>query len=562
MKKLYIFTSLLISIFTYGQLTVQVAHTFGGSANDAPSTIDVANDGSVYITGNFKGTVDFDPSNAVSNLTSDGSSNIFIQKLDSSGNLLWVKKINPKMAQSFLASKVTPDGSLLITGTFNNTIDIDPGVGVTSITSSADTDTFILKLDCNGNFIWGKNLITASTYFEYVSAIDCDITGNIYVAGYYLGICTIGETAVPNNGAYDGFILKMDFNGNASWTKRMGGQSYDAFTTLKVGADNAILLSGYYGETVDFNLGSDTYNLIAAGQQDGFLMKLDTNGNFLWAKSFGGDRFDNVPDFQLLSDGSIVVILNLTSTSITMNVAGSDVIFTNNINPTYVGDEYIILKTDSASNVLWAKQFGLPANDIAAHIEVDQSNKIYISGNFMNTVDFNPSSDINNLTSSGNTDIFIQCLTSDGNFHSAHKIGGSGEDSSYNFAYKDNSLYFIGTFVNTINLNPNDGETALNFTSNGGTDYFYSKYGVSNLSTFENNFDREVLLYPNPSNGIFNIQKENFKDNHVKIYDFSGRLIKQLALNSKVTTSRLAKGIYLLEVSAPEGKVAKKLIVQ
>src|SRR5690606_28763621 len=101
-------------------------------------------------------TVDFDPGIGVFNLTSNGSSDVFIQKLDVSGNFLWAKSFGGGPSSSAAAFSITIDnnGNIYTTGRFWATVDFDPGVGVYNLTSNGRHDIFIQKLDVNGDFLW------------------------------------------------------------------------------------------------------------------------------------------------------------------------------------------------------------------------------------------------------------------------------------------------------------------------------------------------------------------------------------------------------------------------
>lgn len=121
----------------------------------------------VYITGQFFGTVDFNPGAGTSNMTSAGGYDFFICKLDASGSYLWAKSLgglNPDVSyggnnfNSAKALSVDALGNIFTIGTFEGTADFDPNAGVSSITSSGFYDVFICKIDNSGNFVWAFNL--------------------------------------------------------------------------------------------------------------------------------------------------------------------------------------------------------------------------------------------------------------------------------------------------------------------------------------------------------------------------------------------------------------------
>jgi len=116
--------------------------------------------GNVYVTGYFSGTVDFDPSVATFNLTSAGSTDIYIAKYSSAGALLWAEQMGGSGADEGTAITFDGSGNFMLAARFNGTVDFDPGAGVANFTSNGNSDMFFGKYDSNGNFLWGKSIGT------------------------------------------------------------------------------------------------------------------------------------------------------------------------------------------------------------------------------------------------------------------------------------------------------------------------------------------------------------------------------------------------------------------
>jgi hypothetical protein len=129
------------------------AKSIGGANYDYCKEINVDENGNVFATGFFQGTADFDPSPSIFNLTSSGSSDIFITKLDSSGNFLWANKIGGTGDDRGQSLKTDKSGNIIISGAFSSTVDFDPGISVNNLVSSGLQDIFIGKYDKNGSFI-------------------------------------------------------------------------------------------------------------------------------------------------------------------------------------------------------------------------------------------------------------------------------------------------------------------------------------------------------------------------------------------------------------------------
>ena len=182
----------------------------------------IDNKGNVYIAGIFQGTADFNPGIGVYNLTAIGQCDIYVCKLDTSGNLVWAKQIGGFDQERSSAITVDTKGYVYLSGLFRGTVDFDPSPGVSMLTSPTAPSSFISKFDTSGNLVWAKGAITASTKVFTVSTlgftlISVDSSGNVYTAGSFRdsvdfdpGASTFILNALHNNvnDAIDGFILK------------------------------------------------------------------------------------------------------------------------------------------------------------------------------------------------------------------------------------------------------------------------------------------------------------------------------------------------------------------
>jgi hypothetical protein len=132
--------------------------------------------------GAFFNTVDFDPGTGVANLTAAGQSDIFISKLDASGNFLWARRIggaNPDLGQALALDAA---GNVYVTGRFEGVVDFDPGAPVINLASS-NADVFVLKLDAGGNLVWAANVNGSG--FDVGNAMAVDADGHVLIAGNF-----------------------------------------------------------------------------------------------------------------------------------------------------------------------------------------------------------------------------------------------------------------------------------------------------------------------------------------------------------------------------------------
>ena len=415
------------------------AAKFGGTNVDEGSSIVTDASGNIYTTGYFYGTVDFDPSAGTYNLTSAGGNDIFISKLDASGNFVWAKQLGGTNDEKGNSIVVDASGNIYTTGNFAGTVDFDPGAGTFGLASTGNYDIFISKLDASGYFVWAKKM--GGTSSDYGYSITVDATGNVYTTGYFSGTVDfnpdnpdINVYNLTSYGSIDIFISKLDASGNFVWAKQLGGTSTDIGYSIMVDLTGNVYTTGYFSSTADFDPGTGIYNLTSSGgSYDIFISKLGASGNFIWAKQLGGTSSDIGNSIALDAIGNVYTtgyfygtadfdpgtgIYNLIS-------AGSSDIF--------------ISKLDTSGNFVWAKKMGGTSDETGFSIAVDALGNVYSTGYFAGTADFEPGAGTNNLISAGSSDIFISKLDTSGNFVWAKKMGGTSTDQGNSIAVDANN---------------------------------------------------------------------------------------------------------------------------
>ncbi|SFA72941.1 Por secretion system C-terminal sorting domain-containing protein [Flavobacterium swingsii] len=287
---LLLFFMLLSSATTQAQnTTLAWAKTMGSTGNDISRSVAVDAVGNIYTTGFFAGTVDFDPNAGVANLTSAGSTDIFVSKLDATGNLVWAKVLGGISNDIGYGIAVDASGNVYTTGCFAGTVDFDPNAGTTNLTSAGGYDIFISKLDASGNFVWAKAMGSTSNDIGYGFTVDA--SANVYTTGVFAGTVDFdpnaGTTNLTSAGNQDIFVSKLEANGNLVWAKAMGSTTNDIGYGIAVDASGNAYTTGGFSATADFDPNAGTNNLTSAGGADIFVSKLDASGNLVWAKAMG-----------------------------------------------------------------------------------------------------------------------------------------------------------------------------------------------------------------------------------------------------------------------------------
>ena len=343
------------------------------------SSVAVDGSGNVYTTGYFTGTVgtvDFDPGPGVFNLTSTGRSDIFVSKLDSAGNFVWVRQMGGSAAGNDVA--VDGSGNVYTTGSFSGTADFDPGAGVFNLTS-AGGPVFVSKLDSAGNFVWVRQM--GGTNSGSGNDVAVDGSGNVYTTGRFRGTADFDPGAGVFNlaaGGFDIFVSKLDRAGNFVWARHMGGTGDDTGYGVAVDDRGNVYTTGDFSGTADFDLTS-------TGASDIFVSKLDSAGNFVWARHMGGTTsFDRGLGVAVDGSGNVYTtgLFHLTADF----DPGAGVF---NLTPPSCGrpsatctatPDMFVSKLDSAGNFVWARHMGGTGYDQGHGVAVDDRGNVYTTG--------------------------------------------------------------------------------------------------------------------------------------------------------------------------------------
>lgn len=509
-------------------------------ANDLGYGVVVDGAGNVYSTGIYSGIVDFDPGPGTFTLSSNaGSTDIFISKLDAAGNFVWAVSLGGTgSGEAGYAITLDPSGNVCATGYYQGTPDFDPGAGTFTLTAAAQSDIFVLKLSAAGNFIWAKSF--GGFTGDYGYGIKTDASGNIYIAGGYQGA----------------YISKLDASGNIVWAHTIANT---LARSIDLDASGNVLVTGDFGGTVDFDPGAGVSNITSGGMEDAFVLKLNSSGNFAWAKNLSGT--DRSYGYGVTADVSGNVYSTGRFRAMTDFDPGAG---TFTLTPVALDDIYVS-KLDANGNFVWAKKIGASLTDYGYSITTDALGNVYFGGTFQGNTDFDPGAGVFTLSSYGGMDVFICNLDPAGNFIWAGNMGSSTNDYCFGITLDaSNAIYATGYFANTCDFDPNSG--TFNLISNGGVDAFVVKLnalgtGINESKTLQ---DNSPVVYPNPSNGEFLLSFKNELSGVATIVDMMGKEIlrkefnntKQLELN--ITT----KGLYFVQLESEGKRSVTKLVVQ
>ncbi|MGZ3884119.1 MAG: SBBP repeat-containing protein [Bacteroidia bacterium] len=569
-KTVLLFLSLFPFVSALAQLPNFVwARQLGASGPDLGSSVAVDIAGNVYTTGTFEGTVDFDPGPGTYLMSSAGSDDAFISKLDASGNFVWAISLGSVNLDRTWGITLDGGGNIFTTGTFQGTVDFDPGPS--SYTMNSGTGgrftAFVLKLDPSANLIWAKQL----GYGGYAEgrAIGVDPGDNVIITGYCNGTCDFDPDPTTYNlisASSDIFISKLNSSGNLIWAHIFGGANVDQGTSLYVDAASNIYTSGFFNDTADFDPGPAVFNLNSTGlyTDDIFISKLDRSGNFVFAKAIVGPGTEISNGITLDGAGNIYTCGRFANGADMDPGPGTYTMAAKGIADAYVS------KFDTLGNFIWARQFQGNSTEGASNMKTDLAGNIYVTGYFSDTCDFDPGIGTYTLIAAGSSDLFITKLNAAGNFNWAMRAGSSGTTTSMgcdgNAIFTDvaGAIYTTGYFVNTCDFDPGAG--VYNMSSAGATDAFILKLSQGATPVNEINSSFSFGVFPNPTSGACDVilKKSNGLPCSARLYNAIGQLISEKNNMTgpafSIDLTEQCSGMYFLELTTAEKAERVKII--
>lgn len=205
------------------------------------------------------------------------SDDILIVKLNSAGQMVWTKTLGGAGRDRAQDIIELSNGSFVVTG-------------YTTSSPASYYDAFLYKINSSGDSLWYKLYSTGSFLYDDANSVRALSNG-----GFLMG----GQSANGANG-FDQFLIRTDDSGNVLWTKKFGTAATDNIEYIAVG-NNCFYLAG---GTAGAGMGGD----------DGYVVKTDTVGNVIWAKTYGGSFPDDFHTVQITGDGGLIMAGTTSST--------------------------------------------------------------------------------------------------------------------------------------------------------------------------------------------------------------------------------------------------------
>lgn len=525
-----------------------------------------------------------------------GNQDVFLTKTDANGDAVWVKAFTGLKDNAALDVTTDTNNNIYLTGFFqgsgSNSFDADPSAftyPLSQVAMIASRDTFVIKLDSNGDFVWAKQFSNQyGAVNEDGKGIRVDSNGNVFILGDFMvadfdpsstnqfilcanndGTTITTEIDCVSNSSIgnstDTYIVKLDTNGDLIWAKQLrslGASSSKAIArAMDMDTNGNIYLSGRFNEQIDLDPSTTTDALFNTnGDYDAFLVKLDNNGDYVWGSTFGSATADE-PSRLYYINNKIYITGYVSGTTDFDPSAGTNSISINGLSAGFVS-------TFDANTGAYESTYTVDGNDTTGVAEKIFSvsiydDKMYIAGTFEGTADFDvATTGTVTSTSNGAADTFLTIIDNTTGAYQEHFIVGGTDSEPYAWADINNGMVFYsGNFRSaTVDFNPFSGTDTQNLVST--TSCFISTFTPNTLTLRNDDFrvNDNILLYPNPVTNQINFSNSN-EINNFEIYSIDGKLIKANTVNSNsIDVSDLAKGTYIIQVKGENFIHSKKFI--
>jgi|GEM_PF-5874467 len=314
----------------------------------------------------------------------------------------------------------------------------------------------------NLNYVWAVGNNQGGTNISYAYFETTDASGNVYVAGTFMGTVDFdpgaGVVSKTSNGNEDVFLSKFDQNGVLQWNRTFGGTGTETVFGLELATGTSLYLTGtFISPTVNFNTsGSDIKT--NAGGSDVYVTKISTINTYQYTKQIGGAAVDDVGAVAVDNNNNVLIFGRFMGTVDFDPNAGVQ-------NMTAATTGLYMLKLTSGGNFVWSKMWqgsSSYSDQENIDIKVDASNNYFIVGEYFNSMDFDPNAGVQTMTSVqpavGN--IFLLKLDQTGNYLTSKSYNCPSLDVNIELDNSGN-VYLTAMAFGTVNVG------SLSYTTSG-----------------------------------------------------------------------------------------------
>jgi len=331
--------------------TIEWSRTYGGSDGKSDvRQILTLNDGYIVAGESYASRDDISGHHGTT-----ATSDIWIMKLDTRGNILWSKSIGGTGIDAAMWITKTPDKKFVLTGFTYSTDGDFAGMR----TDNQTCDSFVMKIDETGKIEWTK-IFGGSKNDEGVQIELSNDNSRYYIIGstWSNDRNVANKNHGGNSGTADGWVFAIDLNGNLLWSECYGGSDEELFWAIDSDSTGNIFVTGST-RSDDGQIPSSKHG--SRGSSDIWYLKLDQEGKILSNRCFGGSGDDDSQGIRVMDTGEIFLIGSTRS---------NDGDVTNNHGGNSGSSDIWLLKLDPRETILWQKCFGGSGDDSAMRFGV------------------------------------------------------------------------------------------------------------------------------------------------------------------------------------------------
>jgi len=467
--KFYFFLFFLFTVSITWCQSFEWLKTAGGMKSDKGTKTVTDADGNIFMTGYYNEEADFGPLNTGFSFSS--SKEVYVAKVDTNGNFLWVRNGLNYYDDRGLGLCVDTAGNVYVTGTCWGGLDW----GSLSVYNSISyTDQiFVVKLDTDGNEIWMKNAGnddgTVSSGFnenglpqtlyqdDHGQDLIADSHGNIYVTGFLSNIASTPQVAnfdniqvplIPEDSI--AFLAKLSNDGVWQWVETFGGIYQNRDLSMGIDDEDNIYVTGGFVGTKTFGSTSITSN----GFTDIYVVKYDSSGTFQWVQSAGSSLKDRGNGITYCNDGNMYVTGEFRDScdfgTINLNNYGGP-----------NGRDIFVAQISKNGDWGWATKAGSKkGSDRGNGITSNNEGNLFVTGQYSSNASFGTF----DLDSQGDSaQVFIAAIDTNGNWRWTMDGGGYDFDRGNGITSIECNVYVTGFFKDILSFgnlteNPQKGK--------------------------------------------------------------------------------------------------------
>ena len=331
--------------------------------------------GNIYVTGGFGETVSF----GTTNLTSGPDGDVFVAKVNSSGQVLWVAQGRGTDSYGNIGNSIAVDssGNVYAGGRFTGLLDF----GTTNLNSGYFTwfDAFLVKFDSGGRCLWAWQGNSGESSHTYCSAVAVDSNGEVVISGHYryrIYFRSVGEDEDgPLSNTESAFVAKFNGAGQRQWVREIASyaQNWHEANALAIDANRNIYVTGHFSREVYFG---DEGGLTSRGVSDIYVAKYNASGAFQWVQQAGCTEDGNDED-DSYDEGLGIAVDRIGSVYVTGSFSAPAATFgTTNL---YAGNvrDFFLAKYDSDGALQWVRK-SPESSRRGVGLALDEAGDVYV----------------------------------------------------------------------------------------------------------------------------------------------------------------------------------------